>query len=62
MSLKDWERKVFDVPGAADRVAVIEKKLLLAVGLTSAQGRVTPSPNTEYGDWYGHDEGDDHTR
>ena len=35
MSLKDWERKVLEVPGAAERIAEIEDELRLAAGLTA---------------------------
>lgn len=35
MSLKDWENKVLDSPGAAGRVAAIEDELRLAAGLTA---------------------------
>lgn len=35
MSMKDWEKKVLDEPGAADRVAEIEDELRLAAGLTA---------------------------
>jgi transcriptional regulator with XRE-family HTH domain len=35
MSLKKWEKKVLDVPGAPERVAEIEDELRLAAGLTS---------------------------
>lgn len=33
--MKAWEKKVLAVPGAADRVAVIEDELRLAAGLTA---------------------------
>lgn len=33
-SMKDWEKKVFAAPGAAERVAQIEHELRLAAGLT----------------------------
>ncbi len=35
MGMKDWERKVLDSPGAAERVAEIEDELRLAAGLTA---------------------------
>lgn len=35
MSLKDWEKKVLEVPGASERVAEIEDELRLAAGLTA---------------------------
>jgi transcriptional regulator with XRE-family HTH domain len=35
MSLKQWEKKVRDVPGAEQRVADIEDELRLAAGLTA---------------------------
>lgn len=35
MSLKKWERKVLQAPGAAARVAEIEDELRLAAGLTA---------------------------
>jgi transcriptional regulator with XRE-family HTH domain len=35
MSLKDWEKKVLDAPGAEERVAEIEDELRLAAGLTA---------------------------
>lgn len=35
MALKDWERRVLDAPGAAERVADIEAELRLAAGLTA---------------------------
>jgi len=35
MSLKDWEKKVLDTPGAAERVTEIEDELSLAAGLTA---------------------------
>lgn len=35
MSMKDWEKKVLDEPGAAGRVAEIEDELRLAAGLTA---------------------------
>jgi transcriptional regulator with XRE-family HTH domain len=35
MSLKQWEKKVLDAPGAAERVADIEDELRLAAGLTA---------------------------
>ena len=35
MSVKDWEKKVLDEPGAAKRVAEIEDELRLAAGLTA---------------------------
>lgn len=35
MSLKDWEKKVLEAPGAAERVAEIEDELRLAAGLTA---------------------------
>lgn len=35
MSMKAWEKKVLAVPGAAERVAVIEDELRLAAGLTA---------------------------
>jgi len=35
MSMKSWERKVLQVPGAAHRVADIEDELRLAAGLTA---------------------------
>ena len=35
MSLKDWEQKVLEAPGAAERVAEIEDELRLAAGLTA---------------------------
>ncbi len=35
MSLKDWERKVLEEPGAAERVAEIEDELRLATALTA---------------------------
>ena len=39
MSMKDWERRVLENPGAAERVAEIEDELRLAVGLTSLRER-----------------------
>ena len=35
MSLKRWEKKVLEAPGAAKRVAEIEEELRLAAGLTA---------------------------
>jgi transcriptional regulator with XRE-family HTH domain len=35
MNMKEWEKKVLDSPGAADRVAEIEEELRLAAGLTA---------------------------
>lgn len=35
MSLKQWEKKVLDVPGADERVREIEDELRLAAGLTA---------------------------
>ena len=35
MSVKNWEEKVLDEPGAAQRVAEIEDELRLAAGLTA---------------------------
>ena len=35
MSLKEWEKKVLEAPGAAERVAQIEEELRLAAGLTA---------------------------
>jgi len=35
MSLKRWEKKVLEAPGAAARVAEIEDELRLAAGLTA---------------------------
>jgi transcriptional regulator with XRE-family HTH domain len=35
MSMKDWEKKVLDSPGAAERVSEIEDELRLAAGLTA---------------------------
>jgi transcriptional regulator with XRE-family HTH domain len=35
MSMKDWERKVLDSPGAAERVSEVEDELRLAAGLTA---------------------------
>jgi transcriptional regulator with XRE-family HTH domain len=35
MSLKEWEKKVLESPGAAERVAEIEEELRLAAGLTA---------------------------
>jgi len=35
MSLKDWEKKVLEAPGAEERVAEIEDELRLAAGLTA---------------------------
>lgn len=35
MSLKEWEKKVLEAPGAAERVAEIEDELRLAAGLTA---------------------------
>lgn len=35
MSLKQWEKKVLEVPGAEDRVREIEDELRLAAGLTA---------------------------
>jgi transcriptional regulator with XRE-family HTH domain len=35
MSLKKWEQKVLEAPGAAERVAEIEDELRLAAGLTA---------------------------
>ena len=35
MSLKNWEKKVLDAPGAPERVAEIEDELRLAAGLTA---------------------------
>lgn len=35
MSVKNWEKKVLDEPGAAERVAEIEDELRLAAGLTA---------------------------
>lgn len=35
MSLKEWEKKVLETPGAAERVAEIEDELRLAAGLTA---------------------------
>ncbi len=35
MSLKEWEKKVLEAPGASERVAAIEDELRLAAGLTA---------------------------
>lgn len=35
MTLKRWEKKVLEAPGAAERVAEIEEELRLAAGLTT---------------------------
>lgn len=35
MSLKQWEKKVLDAPGAEERVGEIEDELRLAAGLTA---------------------------
>lgn len=35
MTIKEWESKVLEAPGAAERVAEIEDELRLAVGLTA---------------------------
>lgn len=35
MSMKDWETKVLEAPGAAERVEAIEEELRLAAGLTA---------------------------
>lgn len=35
MSLKEWEKKVLEAPGADERVAEIEEELRLAAGLTA---------------------------
>jgi transcriptional regulator with XRE-family HTH domain len=35
MTMKEWEAKVLEVPGAAERVAEIEDELRLAAGLTA---------------------------
>ena len=35
MSLKQWEKKVLETPGAEDRVREIEDELRLAAGLTA---------------------------
>jgi DNA-binding XRE family transcriptional regulator len=35
MSLKEWEKKVLEAPGAAKRVAEVEDELRLAAGLTA---------------------------
>jgi transcriptional regulator with XRE-family HTH domain len=35
MSMKDWEKKVLDSPGATERVSEIEDELRLAAGLTA---------------------------
>jgi transcriptional regulator with XRE-family HTH domain len=35
MSLKEWEKKILEAPGAAERVAEIEDELRLATGLTA---------------------------
>lgn len=35
MSLKEWEKKVLEAPGAEERVAEIEDELRLAAGLTA---------------------------
>jgi DNA-binding XRE family transcriptional regulator len=40
MSLKDWERRVLAVEGAAERVAEVEEELRLAAGLTALRERV----------------------
>jgi transcriptional regulator with XRE-family HTH domain len=39
MSLKYWEKKVLEAPGASGRVAEIEDELRLAAGLTSLRER-----------------------
>lgn len=39
MSLKGWEKKVLEAPGAANRVAEIEDELRLAAGLTALRER-----------------------
>src|ERR1019366_10799807 len=39
MEMKDFERKVLDAPGAAERVAEIEDELRLAAGLTAMRER-----------------------
>ena len=35
MSLKNWEKRVLDAPGAPERVEAIEEEFRLAAGLTS---------------------------
>lgn len=35
MSLKNWEQRVLDAPGAPERVGTIEEEFRLAAGLTS---------------------------
>jgi hypothetical protein len=39
MSLKHWERRVLERPGAAERVAEIANELRLAVDLTALRER-----------------------
>jgi transcriptional regulator with XRE-family HTH domain len=39
MSMKAWEKKVLEAPGAAERVAEIEDELRLAAGLTALRER-----------------------
>lgn len=39
MSMKKWEEKVLEAPGAAERVAEIEDELRLAAGLTALRER-----------------------
>ena len=39
MSLKEWEAKVLQAPGAEERVSEIEEELRLALGLTALRER-----------------------
>jgi transcriptional regulator with XRE-family HTH domain len=43
MSLKSWEKKVLDRPGARERVEEIEHKLLVAHGLAAARRKAKVS-------------------
>ena len=44
MSMKDWERRVLDNPGSAERVDEVERELRSAPGLTPIPGvTVVPS-------------------
>lgn len=45
MSLKKWESRVLEIPGAPARVAEIENELRLAAGLAACASRQASNAN-----------------
>lgn len=43
MSLKQWEKKVLEAPGAEERIRAIEDELRLAAGLTALREKASVS-------------------